>query len=147
MENTHILLVKDNLDDKLLLLRACKTSDLHSTIMTVQDGVEAINYLLGLGPFEGRPLPSLVLLDLNLPKVDGVEVLARIRAQAEIRALPVIVLSSSEQPADRRRCYELGANSYLRKPTDFAKLRDLMEMIESYWLGWNQGPPPPNKLD
>lgn len=131
-----ILLVEDDPDDELLALRALGANDLVAEVVVARDGAEALERL-----FRGDALPDLVLLDLKLPKVDGLEVLRRLRADERTRRLPVVVLSSSTERRDVVACYGLGANSYVRKPVDFARFVRVVEQLESYWLALNEAPP------
>ena len=142
----QILLVEDNPDDVELTLRAFRKSDLLNTVTVVRDGVEALEYLLATGGHAERDanaLPDLVLLDIKLPRVDGLQVLERLRANPRTRLLPVVVLTSSAEPRDLLTCYSLGANSYVRKPIDFKQFSRALQQIGSYWLQTNQAPPIP----
>src|SRR5260221_12100759 len=139
-ENT-ILLVEDSPDDKLLTMRAFKKNGLHSKVVMVGDGVEALDYMYGSGPFAGRRLPNLILLDLMLPRLNGFDVLRRMRDDETTQVLPVVVLSSSLLPEDRLQAYRLGANSYIRKPVDFGRFSDVVKLLETYWFELNEGPP------
>ncbi|HEY1304501.1 MAG TPA: response regulator [Vicinamibacterales bacterium] len=142
----QILLVEDNADDVELTLRAFRKSDLVNTVTVVRDGVEALDYLLASGDYAERDanaLPDLVLLDIKLPRVDGLQVLERLRANPRTRLLPVVVLTSSAEPRDLLTCYSLGANSYVRKPIDFKQFSRALQQIGSYWLQTNQAPPIP----
>jgi CheY-like chemotaxis protein len=142
----QILLVEDNADDVELTLRAFRKSDLLNTVTVVRDGVEALDYLLATGEYSERDanvLPDLVLLDIKLPRVDGLQVLERLRANPRTRLLPVVVLTSSAEPRDLLTCYSLGANSYVRKPIDFKQFSRALQQIGSYWLQTNQAPPIP----
>ncbi|HKE85959.1 MAG TPA: response regulator [Vicinamibacterales bacterium] len=142
----QILLVEDNADDVELTLRAFRKSDLLNTVTVVRDGVEALDYLLATGEYAERDanaLPDLVLLDIKLPRVDGLQVLERLRANPRTRLLPVVVLTSSAEPRDLLTCYSLGANSYVRKPIDFKQFSRALQQIGSYWLQTNQAPPIP----
>lgn len=147
METTEekiILLVEDNNDDIALTLRAFKKSNTRNEILVMEDGELALDFLFGKGKYEGRDLskmPSLILLDLKLPKVDGLEVLRRIRNEPRTRLLPVVVLTSSIEEQDLIRAYELGANSYMRKPVDFVKFVDAVQQLGVYWLALNENPP------
>ena len=142
----QILLVEDNADDVELTLRAFRKSDLVNTVTVARDGVEALDYLLATGDHAGRDadaLPDLVLLDIKLPRVDGVQVLERLRANPRTRLLPIVVLTSSIEPRDLLTCYALGANSYVRKPIDFQQFSKALQQIGSYWLETNEAPPLP----
>lgn len=139
-----ILLVEDNADDVELTLRAFHKQRVANEMIVARDGEEALNYLFATGPFAGRDaavLPQLVLLDLNLPKVDGMEVLRRMRADARTRHLPVVILTSSTERRDVAGTYALGANSYVRKPVDFSEFVSVAGQLGLYWLVLNQPPP------
>ena len=139
-----ILLVEDNADDELLTLRALKNNNIRSEVVVARDGVEALEYLWGDGnpgePSRGR-LPEVVLLDLNLPKLDGLEVLRRLRADARTKLVPVVILTSSNEERDRLAGYQLGANSYVRKPVDFEQFSEAARQLGLYWLVLNESPP------
>jgi len=142
----QILLVEDNADDVELTLRAFRKSDLVNTVTVARDGVEALDYLLATGSYAdraGNQLPDLVLLDIKLPRVDGLQVLERLRANPRTRLVPIVVLTSSIEPKDLLTCYTLGANSYVRKPIDFQQFSKALHQIGSYWLQTNQAPPLP----
>lgn len=145
MENQKvILLVEDNPDDEMLAMRALKKSNIANSIIVARDGVEALDYLFGTGGYEGRDttvLPQIVLLDLKLPKVDGLEVLRRIRADSRTKRLPVAVLTSSKEERDVISSYDLGANSYIRKPVDFDQFAESIKQLGMYWLVLNEPPP------
>lgn len=144
MTNKTILLVEDNPDDQKLTVRALKKNHITNDIVIVEDGAEALDYLFGAGQFAGRDArdrPALVLLDLKLPKVDGLSVLARIRADARTKIVPVVVLTSSREEQDLMKSYELGANSYVRKPVDFLEFVDAARQLGVYWLILNEQPP------
>ncbi|MBI5688070.1 MAG: response regulator [Verrucomicrobia bacterium] len=139
-----ILLVEDNPSDVALTQRALQRVCITSRLVVVEDGQEALDYLFGSGMHAGRDisqLPGLVLLDLKLPKVDGLEVLRRIRANKRTRRLPVIVLTSSKEEQDVAAAYDLGANSYIRKQVDFAQFDAAMKLVGAYWQGLNEPPP------
>ncbi len=141
MARQVLLLIEDNPYDQVLTLRAFHKSTVASVVVA-RDGFEALRYLLGDGS-SGAPaeLPTLVVLDLKLPRMDGFEVLRRLRAERRTHLLPVVILSSSVEEGDLQRCYALGANSYLRKPVDFAEFVSVAGALGSYWLGLNQAPP------
>ncbi len=138
-----LLLVEDNPDDELLTLRALRKAPLHNDIHVVRDGAEALDYLLARGSHAARPppLPSVVLLDLKLPKVDGLEVLRRIRADERTRTLPVVVLTSSDLDRDVVSSYELGANSFVTKPVEFAEFQRAVAQLGLYWVLVNRAQP------
>lgn len=140
MSSPWILLVEDNEDDIELTRRAFARSHVANTMHVVRDGAEAIERLLGK---DGAPLPALVLLDLKLPKLDGLEVLRRLRADERTRLLPVVILTSSREERDVIEGYRLGANSYVRKPVDFAAFQVAVEQLGLYWLVLNEKPPVP----
>jgi two-component system response regulator len=143
MESTDkkfILLVEDNPNDELLARRALKKNAITNQLFVARDGVEALDFLLGTGSHAQRDTtqtPALVLLDLNLPRIDGFEVLRRIRAHDRLRHLPVVVLTSSDEESDVRKCYELGVNSYIRKPIDFDEFVNTVKELGLYWLRLN----------
>lgn len=144
MKERIILLVEDNADDAALTLRALKKNNVKNEVVVVRDGAEALDYLFGAGAYAGRDvadLPQIVLLDLNLPKVDGLEVLKRIRAQAHTRILPVIVLTSSKEEQDVINGYRFGCNSYVRKPVNFDEFLEAARQLGLYWLLLNEPPP------
>ena len=136
-----ILLVEDNEDDVELTLRAFARSEVHHEIDVVRDGAAALDYLLDRS--SGANTPEIVLLDLNLPRLDGFEVLRRLRADARTRRLPVVVLTSSDEEQDLAACYDLGANSFVRKPVDFARFVEAAHQLGSYWLELNERAPLP----
>jgi two-component system response regulator len=135
-EPKTILLVEDNADDEQLTLRAMRQSDVPNIIRVARDGAEALDQLFGSGA-KSR-LPDLVLLDLKLPKVSGLEVLHRIRSEPSTRALPIVVLTSSDEEKDIIESYNLGANSYIRKPVDFDEFIDAVRQLGLYWLTMNR---------
>ena len=139
-----ILLVEDNPDDVALTLRAFKKSKIANQIVVVGDGVEALDYLHGKGDFAGRDtgqMPAVVLLDLKLPKLGGLEVLKEIRANKRTELLPVVILTSSKEDSDLLNGYKLGANSYVRKPVDFEQFTEAAQQLNLYWLVLNETPP------
>jgi two-component system, response regulator len=141
-----ILLVEDNPDDEALTLRAVRKHVPHA-IMVARDGAEALDFLFGTGSHAGRDLtvaPLLVLLDLKLPKVNGLEVLRRIRGDNRTRSIPVVVFTSSTEEQDILDSYRLGANSYIRKPVDYSQFCEDMKQVMTYWLCVNQLPPQRN---
>ncbi|MBZ0301424.1 MAG: response regulator [Anaerolineae bacterium] len=138
-----ILLVEDNPDDEVLTLRALKKNNIGNEVIVARDGVEALDFLFGTGIYAGRNieiLPQIVLLDLKLPKVNGLEVLHRIRTEAHTRLLPVVILTSSNEEQDLVNGYSLGANSYIRKPVDFMKFTEAIGRLGLYWLVLNEAP-------
>lgn len=142
MPNKVILLVEDNPKDVLLTERAFQQSKIANDLQVVRDGAEALEYLLGPGAgTPARPAPALVLLDLKLPKVDGLEVLRRIRQDERTRLLPVVILTSSNEERDVLLGYVGGANSYIRKPVDFRQFTEAVASLGLYWLVLNEPPP------
>ena len=139
-----ILLVEDNPDDEVLTIRALKQHNIANEVVVARNGAEALDYLFGTGPYEGRDLtdtPAVVLLDLKLPKIDGLEVLKRLRAHEPSRFLPVVVLTSSKEEMDLAESYGRGANSYIRKPVDFEQFSEAIRQVGLYWLVLNEPPP------
>ena len=134
-----IVLVEDNPDDQTLTLRALKKQNIANEIVVLNDGVEALEYLLD----SEKPLPHLLLLDLKLPKLDGLELLRRLRSEPRTQLLPVVVLTSSDEDRDVIEGYRLGANSYIRKPVDFNQFSEAVRQLGLYWLVLNQSPPRP----
>ena len=144
MEEKVILLVEDNPDDVELTIRAFKKNNIGNKVIVAKDGVEALDYLFGTGMYAGRDLkelPVVVLLDLKLPKIDGLEVLKSIRQNELTRLLPVVILTSSAEQKDVINGYSLGANSYVRKPVDFEQFVEAIKHLGLYWLLWNEPPP------
>jgi two-component system response regulator len=135
-EPKTILLVEDNADDEQLTLRAMRQSEVPNIIRVARDGAEALDQLFG--PNAGNRLPDLVLLDLKLPKVSGLEVLQKIRAEEKTRGLPIVILTSSDEERDIVESYSLGANSYIRKPVDFDEFIDAVRQLGLYWLSMNR---------
>ena len=151
MSIKNILLVEDNPDDRELMTLAFSQEGIPHKLVVVSDGIEALNYLLGKDNFpnqrstllnqENLPsMPALIMLDLNLPKIDGIEVLRRIRAHPQTKLIPVVILSSSNEPQDLINSYINGCNSYIRKPIHFTKLQNYVKDISTYWLTVNQLP-------
>jgi CheY-like chemotaxis protein len=137
-------LVEDNPDDEELTRRALKEGNIVNDVVVARDGVEALDYLFGTGVYAGRDLsrqPHLILLDLNLPKLSGLEVLERLRADARSRLIPVVILTSSSEEEGVLACYQKGANSYVRKPIEFHHFADAVRQLGLYWLLLNQPPP------
>ncbi|WP_020472783.1 response regulator [Zavarzinella formosa] len=144
MNNGTILLVEDNPDDVALTMRAFRKSRITNPVVIARDGEEALDYLFARGPHTGRDiadLPAIILLDMNLPKADGTEVLRHIRADARTRFARVIMLTSSIETQDVIRSYACGANSYIRKPVDFDEFMTAIGRLGLYWLELNQNPP------
>ena len=143
MKNGDILIVEDNPDDEALLLRALKQSNIGNGINVVRDGAEALDYMFKTGAYADREDddPAVILLDLKLPKVDGLEVLRRIREDKRTKHQPVVILTSSDEQEDMIRGYELGANSYVRKPVEFGEFSEAVTQLGLYWLLLNEPPP------
>lgn len=145
MGDVIILLVEDNPDDAALTLRALEKNDItNDMVKTANNGVEALEYLFGTGEYAGRDTaaqPQLILLDLKMPKMDGIEVLRRMRQDDRTRLLPVVVLTSSDEKEDIVKIYNLGANSYIRKPVDFDEFTEAVRQLGVYWLRLNMVPP------
>jgi two-component system response regulator len=142
-----ILLVEDNPDDVALTMRALKSHNITNDVIVAQDGVQALDFLFGTqGDAGPEELPAVVLLDLKLPKVNGMEVLQRIRSDERTRMLPVVILTSSDEERDVVHGYSLGANSYVRKPVDFVEFTRAAQQLGLYWLLMNRAPPTPRRL-
>ena len=143
MENKTILLVEDNPDDVKLTLKALEKSRITNEVKVAWDGIEALDYLFGTGTFTGRDMnlmPQVILLDLKMPKMDGIEVLRRIRSDERTQLLPVVILTTSNEDKDRIESYRLGANSYIRKPVDFNQFAEAVQQLGLYWLVLNEAP-------
>jgi two-component system response regulator len=144
MEDKMILLVEDNADDEVLTLRALKKNNIGNTVVVVRDGAEALDFLFCSGIYadrDPRDKPQVILLDLKLPKVDGLEVLRRIRADPSTRTLPVVILTSSKEEQDVVNSYLIGVNSYVRKPVDFIQFVEAIRQLGLYWLVLNETAP------
>jgi CheY-like chemotaxis protein len=144
MLNKMIMLVEDNPDDEALTLRALRKNNIQNTVVVARDGVEALDYLFGTGIHAARDTrlkPVVVLLDLKLPKIDGVEVLRRLRADERTKLIPVVVLTSSKEEQDLINSYSFGCNSYIRKPVDFVQFVEAVRQLGLYWLVLNEAPP------
>jgi len=149
MDDQVILLVEDNPDDEALTLRALKKNQIMNEVVVARDGVEALDYLFCQGPHSARnpgEMPQVILLDLKLPKLDGFEVLRRIRSSPRTRLLPVVILTTSNEEQDRITGYGLGANSYVRKPVEFGEFVSAVKQLGLYWLLLNQNAPLPGRL-
>ena len=143
MNKRIIMIVEDNDDDLELAMRAFKFNHVLNEIVVARDGVEALDYLFGTGPHAGRDLcvmPEVVLLDLKMPRIGGLEVLRRVRADSRTRYLPVVVLTSSDEEKDMTDSYHYGVNSYIRKPVDFNQFTDAVRQLSLYWMVLNQCP-------
>lgn len=143
MNNKAILLVEDNPDDVKLTLRALKKNNIMNEVVVAEDGVDALDYLFGTGKFAGRDtsaVPQMILLDLKMPRLDGLEVLQRIRADERTKLLPIVILTTSSEDRDRVESYKLGANSYVRKPVDFNQFVNAVQQLGLYWLVLNEAP-------
>jgi len=141
MSDMVILLVEDNPDDEALTLRALKKNNITNEVVVARDGAEALDYLFGTGKNGQAIRPQVILLDLKLPKVDGLEVLRRIRGDQRTKLLPVVILTSSNEERDRLQGYDIGANSYVRKPVDFVQFTEAVRQLGLYWLLLNEKPP------
>ncbi len=141
METKLILLIEDNADDELLMLRALKKNQIPSRVVVVRDGVEALDYLFSTGEYaadKAEPLPQLVLLDLKLPKINGLEVLKRMRGEQRTKYIPVVVLTSSTEEQDIISSYDLGANGFVQKPMDYNEFVKVANQLGAYWLVVNR---------
>jgi len=144
MSKKVILLVEDNADDEILTLRALEKNNIHNEVVVVRDGVEALDFLFSTGAYSGRDqqqMPQIILLDLNLPRLNGLEVLKRIRADERTRLLPTVILTTSREDQDIINSYSLGANSYIRKPVDFIQFVEAVRQLNLYWLVLNEPVP------
>jgi two-component system response regulator len=144
MAEKVILLVEDNPDDEALTLRALRKNNIRNEVVVAHNGAEALDYLFGAGTHANRDmsiLPQIILLDLKLPKIDGLEVLRRLRADERTSLLPVVILTSSKEEQDLINGYKLGANSYIRKPVDFVQFTEAVRQLGLYWLLLNESPP------
>jgi two-component system response regulator len=144
MREKIILLVEDNLDDELLALRALKKNNVTDEVVVARDGAEALDYLFATGEYAGRDtsvMPQLILLDIKLPRIDGLEVLRCLRADERTRLVPVVILTSSKEVQDMLDGYGSGANSYIRKPVNFEQFVWAVEQLKLYWLSLNEAPP------
>jgi CheY-like chemotaxis protein len=144
MVDKIIMLVEDNPDDEALTLRALKRNNIRNEVVVARDGAEALEYLFGMGSYAQRDLtimPVVILLDLKLPKIDGLEVLRRLRADEPTQFIPVVVLTSSREEQDLVNSYRFGCNSYIRKPVDFVQFVDAVRQLGLYWLVLNEPPP------
>lgn len=144
MNARNILLVEDNPDDVELTMRAFRKNNIANEVVVARDGVEALDYLFGTGPHAGRDpaeIPAVVLLDLKLPRLDGLDVLKRLREDERTSLLPVVILTSSKEEQDLVKGYSLGANSYIRKPVDFERFIEAVQQLGLYWLVLNETPP------
>lgn len=143
MDEKIILLVEDNADDEELTIRTLQKNHLKNKIVVVRDGVEALDYLFGTGEYTDRDLtvsPVLIMLDIKLPKLNGLEVLKRIKSEPQTKFIPVVILTSSDEEKDLVESYELGANSYVRKPVDFVEFQNSVRQLALYWVLLNESP-------
>jgi Response regulators consisting of a CheY-like receiver domain and a winged-helix DNA-binding domain len=148
MNKKTILLIEDNLDDVELTIHALKKNHIKNEVVVLNDGAEALDYLFGTGNYAGRNLaemPTIILLDLKLPKVDGLEVLRQLRSNELTKLLPVVILTSSKEEQDIVAGYSLGVNSYVRKPVDFNEFAEAVSHLGLYWLLINEAPPTKGK--
>ena len=144
VDHKVILLVEDNPDDEILTIRALNRNHIGNQVVVAHDGVEALDYLFGTGPYADRDVslkPAVILLDLKLPRLNGLEVLRRLRGEALTKLLPVVVLTTSNEEQDVLDSYNLGCNSYIRKPVDFLQFSEAIRQLGMYWLLMNQSPP------
>lgn len=144
MSEKTILLVEDNPDDQALTIRALKRHNVTNSIVVAHDGVEALDYLFGTGTYTGRDIsnqPTVILLDLKLPRIDGIEVLRQLRSDERTNLLPVVVLTTSKEDQDLLNSYSLGCNSYVCKPVDFVQFSEAVKQLGMYWLLMNEPPP------
>ena len=142
MNHKALLLVEDNPDDEALTLRALQRNRISNEVIVARDGIEALDILFGRGPHVNRPLfPALILLDLKLPKVDGLEVLRQLRQDERTKLVPVVVMTTSQEEQDLLASYSFGCNSYIRKPVDFVQFTEAVGQLGIYWLLMNQPPP------
>jgi two-component system, response regulator len=144
-----IMLVEDNIADAVLIERALRKSGIHNPVFRAKDGLDALNYLFGSGRYEDRDpngLPAIVIIDLNLPKMDGLELLRRMRSDYRTKLVPVAIFTGSNDEQDLINGYTLGANSYVRKPTDAAAFTRAVEGIVNYWVALNEPPPPSERI-
>jgi two-component system response regulator len=145
MNGKIILLIEDNQDDVELALRSLRKNNISNEVVVTRDGVQALDYLFATGAYSGRDtsiMPTVILLDLKLPKIDGLEVLRRLRADERTQLLPVVIVTSSKEEQDMLNGYKLGANSYVRKPVDFVQFSEAVRQLGLYWLLLNEAPPP-----
>jgi two-component system response regulator len=145
LDSKLILLIEDNIDDERLTLRALRKNNIINEVVVACDGQEAVDYLFGTGSFTGRDLaimPSVIILDLKLPRLGGLEVLKRIRWDSRTRRIPVVVLTASEDETQVQESYELGANSFIQKPTDPSEFSEMVLQVAMYWLLLNRTPGP-----
>ena len=142
MDSKPILLAEDRADDQLLVKRALKSKNITNPLIIANDGVEALDYLFGTGmrKAEGPIKPAVVLLDIKMPRIDGLEVLQRLRADDATKRLPIVMMTSSDEERDLMRSYDLGVNSYIRKPVDFTEFAEAIAQIGLYWLLLNKAP-------
>lgn len=141
-QEVEILIVEDSMDDAELAIRALKKSKLANNIVHLTDGVLALDFIFGIGTYAGRNtqrVPKVILLDLKMPKVSGIEVLRRIKADPVMKSIPVVVLTSSAEDPDIKKCYELGANSYIVKPVEFVNFSKIITDLGMYWMVTNKG--------